>query len=386
MSEAQFFRMILCDIGVVIKNDSGIFLAGSCKIFRLLLDRTAEAYEALFAMMFELKCGLLKTEGFGNEGGRGASTWDSMIQDGIGDTDIAVDSYHRYKCIKPQNICAYADICYKNFGDRVKHWVTINEPQIFGQFGYSIGLNDPDANPVTDHFLATHNIILAHSAAAKLYKDTYQATQQGEVGISLVTQWFEPYDNTRQNKDAAKRALEFLIGWILEPMVYGDYPFIMKALVRDALPTFTEEEKSLVKGSLDFIGVNYYTSRYATALPLDTNQSYTSQDQYQRVDLTGILTGYPERRDDTIPVEIALEDDARIRNILRHLYAISQAIKLGVNVKGYFMWSLMDCLEVGSGYQVRFGFNYTDYLNNLNRIPKKSARWLRSFAGLGQSQ
>ncbi|KAM7509812.1 hypothetical protein LguiB_008687 [Lonicera macranthoides] len=165
-------------------------------------------------------------------------------------------------------------------------------------------------------------------------------------------------------------------------MVYGDYPFIMKALVRDALPTFTEEEKSLVKGSLDFIGVNYYTSRYATALPLDANQSYTSQDQYQRVD----LTGYPEKRDDTIPVEIAQEDDARIRNILRHLHAISQAIKLGVNVKGYLMWSLMDCLEVGSGYQVRFGLNYTDYLNNLNRIPKKSARWLRSFVGLGQSQ
>ncbi|KAM7506518.1 hypothetical protein LguiA_016971 [Lonicera macranthoides] len=359
------------------------------------------------------------TEGFGNEGGRGASTWDSMIQDGIGDTDIAVDSYHRYKdppsyesplilLAYQDDFKAYADICYKKFGDRVKHWVTINEPQIFGQFGYSIGLNYPDANPVTDPFLATHNIILAHSAAAKLYKDTYQATQQGEVGISLVTQWFEPYDNTRQNKDAAKRALEFLFGWILEPMVYGDYPFIMKALVRDALPTFTEEEKSLVKGSLDFIGVNYYTSRYATALPLDANQSYTSQDQYQRVD----LTGYPERRDDTIPVEIALEDDARIRNILRHLYAISQAIKgkghtfqiqidtlnraltldvwmicrLGVNVKGYFMWSLMDCLEVGSGYQVRFGFNYTDYLNNLNRTPKKSARWLRSFAGLGQSQ
>ncbi|KAM7506519.1 hypothetical protein LguiA_016972 [Lonicera macranthoides] len=459
-----------------------------------------------FPLHFKFGCSTsaLQTEGFGNGGGRGASTWDSMIQDGM-----AVDSYHRYKedvqllkamgadtyrfsiawpRILPQGTVtgginqegiefynnfinellkygitpfvtlfhfdlpqalqdnyngflnsqivddfkAYADICYKNFGDRVKHWVTINEPQIFGQFGYSIGLNDPDVNPVTDPFLATHNIILAHSAAAKLYKDTYQATQQGEVGISLVTQWFEPYDNTRQNKDAAKRALEFLIGWILEPMVYGDYPFIMKALVRDALPTFTEEEKSLVKGSLDFIGVNYYTSRYATALPLDANQSYTSQDQYQRVDITvdrndkpigelapgstagpnGIYlypqglrdaliyiskgygnpkiyiteNGYPEKRDDTIPVEIAQEDDARIRNILRHLHAISQAIKLGVNVKGYLMWSLMDCLEVGSGYQVRFGLNYTDYLNNLNRIPKKSARWLRSFVGLGQSQ
>lgn len=70
-------------------------------------------------------------------------------------------------------------------------------------------------------------------------------------------------------------------------MVFGDYPFIMKALARNALPTFTDEQKNLVKGSFDFIGVNYYTSRYAASVPLNPDETYTSQDQYQHVQLTG---------------------------------------------------------------------------------------------------
>ncbi|GMY13145.1 beta-glucosidase 13-like [Fagus crenata] len=441
----------------------------------------------------------LQTEGAGTEGGRGPSTWDRFIQDDVGDKDIAVDSYHRYKedvqLLKkmgadtyrfsiswsrilpdgtvgggvnheginfynsfineliqngitpfvtlfhfdlPQalqdkykgflssqivdDFKAYADICYQYFGDRVKHWTTINEPQVFGQYGYKIGMSNPNANPVTDPYLATHHIILAHAAAAKHYKEKYQPTQEGEVGISIVTQWFEPYGDTRHDKDATERAFDFLVGWFMEPLVFGDYPFIMKALIKDGLPEFTEAEKDLVKGSFDFIGVNYYTSRYALSNQYDKDDTYTSSDQFQyaqlKVDRNGkpigdptpgsteiyvypqglrdaliymkkeynnpkfyiTENGYPEKRDDTVPVETALDDNARIQHILSHLFAVSEAIKDGTNVKGYFMWALMDCMEMGSGYKVRFGLNYTDY-NNLNRIPKKSAKWLKDFVG-----
>ena len=71
---------------------------------------------------------------------------------------------------------AYADLCFKTFGDRVKHWSTINEPQVFGQYGYRIGLKEARTTAATDPFLATHHIILAHAAAAKLYKQTYQVS------------------------------------------------------------------------------------------------------------------------------------------------------------------------------------------------------------------
>ncbi|KAL4653165.1 hypothetical protein ACB092_01G283300 [Castanea dentata] len=442
----------------------------------------------------------LQTEGAGDEGGRGPSTWDQFIQDGVGDKDIAVDSYNRYKedvqmlkkmgadtyrfsiswsrilpdgtvaggvnqeginfynsfineLIKngitpfvtlfhfdlPQalqdkykgflssqivdDFKAYADICYQYFGDRVKHWTTINEPQVFGQYGYKIGMTNPNPKPATDPYLATHNILLSHAAAAKLYKEKYQQIQGGEVGISIVTQWFEPHGDTRHDKDAAERAFDFLVGWFMEPLVFGDYPFTMKALVRDGLPEFTEAEKDLVKGSFDFIGINYYTSKYVISQQFDKDDTYTSNSQYQYAELTvdrngkpigdptpgsseiyvypqGLRdaliymkeeyknpkfyiteNGYPDKRDDTIPVETALDDNARIQHILSHLFAISEAMKKGVNVNGYFMWALMDCMEMGSGYNVRFGLTYTDYLNNLNRIPKKSANWLKSFVG-----
>ncbi|KAA8530122.1 hypothetical protein F0562_004831 [Nyssa sinensis] len=455
-----------------------------------------------FPIDFKFGCSTsaIQTEGAGDEGGRGPSTWDSFIQDGLGGRDIAVDSYHRYKedvqllkamgadayrfsiswsrilpdgtvsgginqegvdfynnfidellknGIMPfvtlfhfdlptalqnkyngflssqivDDFKAYADLCFQKFGDRVQHWTTINEPQVFGQYGYRVGMTNPNANPVTDPFLASHNIILAHAAAAKLYKETYQPTQKGEIGISLVTQWFEPHGDTLHDEDAWKRAFDFLVGWFMEPLVFGDYPFIMKALVRDGLPAFTDDQKALVKGSFDFIGVNYYTSRYAVGLPINPDEPYTSQDQYQHADLVvdrngkliGELApgsdaiyiypqglrdalvyitqqynnpkiyitenGYPEKRNDTIPVETAIQDNARIQHILSHLYAVSEAIKLGANVNGYFMWALMDCMEMGSGYQVRYGLNYTDYLKNLDRIPKISAGWLKSFLG-----
>ncbi|KAM3713356.1 hypothetical protein ACJW31_01G249000 [Castanea mollissima] len=396
----------------------------------------------------------LQTEGAGDEGGRGPSTWDQFIQDGVGDKDIAVDSNNRYKedvqmlkkmgadtyrfsiswsrilpdgtvaggvnqeginfynsfineLIKngitpfvtlfhfdlPQalqdkykgflssqivdDFKAYADICYQYFGDRVKHWTTTNEPQVFGQYGYKIGMTNPNPKPATDPYLATHNILLSHAAAAKLYKEKYQQIQGGEVGISIVTQWFEPHGDTRHDRDAAERAFDFLVGWFMEPLVFGDYPFTMKALVRDGLPEFTEAEKDLVKGSFDFIGINYYTSKYVISQQFDKDDTYTSNSHYQYAE----LTGYPDKRDDTIPVETALDDNARIQHILSHLFAISEAVKKGVNVNGYFMWALMDCMEMGSGYNVRFGLTYTDYLNNLNRIPKKSANWLKSFVG-----
>ncbi|XP_030953641.1 beta-glucosidase 13-like [Quercus lobata] len=452
-----------------------------------------------FATDFKFGCSTsaLQTEGKGDEGGRGPSTWDRNIQDSTGITEVAVDSYHRYKddvqvlvdmgadtyrfsiswsrilpdgtvdgginqeginfynnlineLIKngitpfvtlfhfdlPQalgdkyngfwssqivdDFKAYANVCFQYFGDRVKHWITINEPQIWAPYGYKIDATNALQNAATDPFLCAHHIILAHATAVQLYRDTYQSVQAGQIGISLVTEWFLPASDTIQDQDAAQRAFDFLVGWFLEPLVFGDYPFIMKALVRDGLPEFTDDEKTLIKGSFEFIGVNYYTSRYATAVAFDKDATFSIYSDYQFATvsvknkvgddigpptpgsseiyiypkgLTDALVymlnaynkpkffvtenGYPEKRDDTIAVKTALQDDARIQHILQHLYAILEAIKEGADVNGYFMWALMDCMEVGSSYQVRFGLAYTDYPNNLERILKKSAKWFK---------
>ncbi|KAK9921599.1 hypothetical protein M0R45_030103 [Rubus argutus] len=320
---------------------------------------------------------------------------------------------------------AYADLCFKTFGDRVKYWATINEPQVWGQYGFTQPSN---ANAITDPLISTHNVILAHATAAKLYKETYQPSQGGEIGIPIVFQWFEPFNyGSLQDVVAGSRAFDFMTGWFLEPLVYGDYPFVMRALLRDNLPEFTDEQKELVKGSYDYIGVNYYTSYYAEAIPISNNDVYTSLPQYMHANVTFVgpdgepigpqtpgmeymyvypeglrkalvllknyenpkiyvtENGYPDKRDDTLSIEEASTDDDRIKHMQDHLAAIRDVMKTGTNVKGYLMWALLDCMEMGSPYHVRFGLNYTDYLNNLNRSPKKSAGWLKDWLAASTS-
>ncbi|KAJ0973081.1 hypothetical protein J5N97_021040 [Dioscorea zingiberensis] len=93
-----------------------------------------------------------------------------------------------------------------------------------------------------------------------------QAKQRGQVGITLVCMWYRPYDESKPHMEAATRALDFMLAWYMEPLVHGDYPFNMTAIVRDRLPTFSKEEAEMIKGSYDFIGINYYTARYARKL------------------------------------------------------------------------------------------------------------------------
>ena len=222
---------------------------------------------------------------------------------------------------------------------------------------------------------------------------------------------------------------KFLIRY-LEPLTSGDYPFIMKAIVGERLPSFTEEEKKLVQGSYDFIAINYYTSRYAEGLLINANDMPISYDADRYINyyvenggeyvqpsekmiplcplvwdptnvsvypkgLMNLLiylknyynnpkifiseNGTGEGRDDTIPISEALKDVDRIKYIDAHIKAVYEALSAGVNVQGYFVWSLIDGMEPNQGYTLRMGLTYIDYLNNLNRIPKQSAEWLENF-------
>ncbi|EEF51820.1 beta-glucosidase, putative [Ricinus communis] len=260
----------------------------------------------------------------------------------------------------------YCDICFETFGDRVKTWITINEPLMIAQLGYDIGIAPPGrcskradcaaGNSSTEPYIVTHNLLLSHAAAAKLYKEKYQAKQGGEIGISLVGKYFEPFSESVDDKTAQERALDFELGWYIEPLVYGDYPSVMRELVKDRLPTFTKQERKLVKDSFDFIGINYYTSNYAKSIPIDPNAAPTSYTYDQFVDATGYTdiyvypeglqkvlefikqkyqnpkiyiteNGVTEKRDDSRGLIEALDDQHRISYIQQHLYRVHKAIK-----------------------------------------------------------
>ncbi|KAF4373585.1 hypothetical protein F8388_025279 [Cannabis sativa] len=268
----------------------------------------------------------------------------------------------------------------EKFGDRVKNWVTINEPLIVAQMGYDLGVAAPgrcsfpflagpctEGNSTTEPYIVTHNMLLAHATAVKLYRRKFQKTQGGEIGITLVGKYFEPYSETRDDIAATKRLMDFQ--------------------VKNRLPKFTLKQKKLVQGSFDFIGINYYTSRFAKSKPPSfpsrfTTDALATEESHK---INGSLIGpkakgsITEVNDPNKPLEVALNDPHRIINTLRHLYKIHQAMQYGVNVKGYFYWSLFDDFEWGEGFLPRFGLYYIDYKNNLNRIPKESAKWFNRF-------
>ncbi|CAL5016410.1 unnamed protein product [Urochloa decumbens] len=325
----------------------------------------------------------------------------------------------------------YAEVCFKEFGDRVKHWITINQPFTFASGGYASGTKAPGrcspweqgkcsvGDSGTEPYLVGHHELLAHAETVRLYKEKYQATQKGKIGITLVSHWFLPFSRSKSSNDAAKRAVDFMFGWFMDPLIRGDYPASMKGLVGNRLPKFTKEQSDLVKGSFDFIGLNYYTTNYADRLPPSNglNTSYSTDSQ---ANLTGVRNGVPigpraaspwlyiypegfrelllyikqyygnpaiyitengvdEANNKSIPLQEALKDDTRVDFYHRHLLSMLRAIREGANVKGYFAWSLLDNFEWGNGFTVRFGLNFVDYNDGNKRYPKKSAHWFKEF-------
>lgn len=119
----------------------------------------------------------------------------------------------------------YADFCFKTFGDRVKQWVTMAEPNSISIGGYAIGVYPPGrcssslgsncaaGDSATEPYIVSHNLLLSHATAVKLYKEKYQGHQKGEIGITIVTQWFIPKTESPADQEAASRMLDFLFGW-----------------------------------------------------------------------------------------------------------------------------------------------------------------------------
>ncbi|KAI3455921.1 hypothetical protein Pfo_012584 [Paulownia fortunei] len=327
----------------------------------------------------------------------------------------------------------FADLLFSQFGDRVKYWITINEPWCLSYLGYTLGVFAPGrcsnwiandcigGDSAIEPYKVTHNQLLAHAASVKLYKNKYQEVQKGKIGITVNSFWFVPYNGTYENLRTRDRAFDFMLGWVMDPITFGRYPESMRARVGDRLPEFTKEEADMVKGSLDFLGLNYYSAKYAIniaqptdhvsyitdsgaistgekdGIPIGEQGSNGSRYYSYPKGLRGILqyiklkyndpviyiteNGLDENKNDSLPMSEAIKDYKRKEYLLDHLCCLREAIEQdGANVKGYFTWSLTDNFEWASGYLVRFGIHYVDFTDkSLTRRPKLSAQWLKSI-------
>ncbi|CAK7331899.1 unnamed protein product [Dovyalis caffra] len=267
----------------------------------------------------------------------------------------------------------------------------------------------------TEVYVVGHHLLLAHATAVKLYKEKYQACQGGKIGITLVSHWFEPYSNSEADKNATKRSIDFMLGWYMDPLTKGDYPQNMHDNVGGRLPKFTSEESKMLKGSYDFIGLNYYTTYYAQSMesvdykdagfmtdvranwPGERNGvpigpqagvkwlyiypegirqllNYT-KDVYENPTIYITENGVDDVSNNSSSLVEALNDPIREKYYKDHLKNVLRSINdHGVDVKGFFAWSFMDNFEWGSGYSVRFGLYYVDFKNDLKRYAKKSVK------------
>ncbi|KAF9665394.1 hypothetical protein SADUNF_Sadunf16G0118000 [Salix dunnii] len=405
-------------------------------------------------------------EGETNKSGKGPNIWDTFIEEHperISDhsnANVAVDFYHRYKedvqrmkemgmdafrfsiswsrvlpRIQPyvtlfhwdtpqaiedkyggflsRNILNdfqdFVELCFQKFGDRVKHWITLNEPFMFSVNGYDTGTmapgrvstlenypGQPKISGATEVYIVTHHLLLAHATAVKVYKEKYQTCQGGKIGITLVSHWFEPYSSSESDRMATKRSLEFMLGWYMDPVTKGDYPQTMHDCVGGRLPKFSEEESKMLRGSYDFIGVNYYTTYYAQNVE-DANYKNIGFMEDARVNWPGIghLLNYTKDayENPTIYItENGVDDvnssslDEALNDQVREQYykdifdnVLKSINEHGVDVKGFFAWSFSDDFEWGSGYGSRFGLYFIDYENDLKRYAKNSVKWFKQF-------
>ena len=170
----------------------------------------------------------------------------------------------------------YARDCFKAFGDRVKWWITLNEPWCSAAVGYEFGEHAPGITEGLGEklYAAGHNLLIAHGKAVQIYRNEFQEEQKGKIGITFNTDWAEPKTGCAECVNAAEIHMKWFLGWFADPVYFGDYPEVMKKTLGDRLPAFTEDEKILIKGSSEFFGINHYTTVLVSGMFTPNETSY----------------------------------------------------------------------------------------------------------------
>uniref|UniRef100_A0A0A0KT48 Beta-glucosidase n=2 Tax=Cucumis sativus TaxID=3659 RepID=A0A0A0KT48_CUCSA len=311
---------------------------------------------------------------------------------------------------------AYAEVCFREFGDRVLHWTTVNEANVFTLGGYDMGFVPPNrcsspfgtrncykGNSSTEPYLVMHHCLLAHASAAALYNTNYKHKQHGFVGISVYLFRFVPLTDSKEDAKAVERAYEFLLNWMLHPLVYGEYPKLMIESVGSKLPIFTKAESSLVKGSADFIGIIHYQNWRVKDDPqslmmqirdlgadmgakvMMLKETVTAPESLQiMIEYLKEVYGNPPTYvyENGLPMKRSsmLEDVPRVEYMHSYIGAVLDALRNGSNIKGYFTWSFLDLFELLDGYYSSYGLFYVDLDDpDLKRYPKLSAQWYSNF-------
>ncbi|KAK4737273.1 hypothetical protein R3W88_000970 [Solanum pinnatisectum] len=281
-----------------------------------------------------------------------------------------------------KDFMAYVEVCFKEFGNRVMYWTTINEANIYAIGGYDYGFTPPGRCSLP--FVVNCSRGNSSTEPYMVQNFAMESTQRGFVGYNIYGMRFVSYSNATADVIVAQRANEFYTGYIMNPFVFGDYPSIMKKAAGTRISIFTIYEAKLVKGPVDFIGLNHYITVSMKDMPssIEKHSMDFSADMEAEVSFEALtadqndfaLAGQKTLRNGT------LNDMSRIEYMHAYIGSVLDVVRNGSNTRGYFAWSFLDGLELLGGYVPSYGLYYVDLDDNeLKRYPKLSAYWYANF-------
>jgi len=296
----------------------------------------------------------------------------------------------------------YAATMFDALGDRVEMWSTLNEPWVVTDGGYLSGVLAPGHSNLFEPPVATHNLLRAHGSAVERFRST-KAAKKGKIGIVVNLEPKYPASESPEDLAAVRRADAYMNRQFLDPVFLGKYPAELREIFGEAWPEWPDEDMRLIKQPIDFLGVNYYTRKveryHPEHIPLRTKhvpqpqhiETATNWEVFPEA-LTRVLLWVNERYG-KLPVYITengaafydsphtidgrIEDPLRVEYYRQHLRAAHEAMKKGVDLRGYYAWSLLDNYEWSHGYSKRFGIVHVDY-ETQQRTIKSSGKYYSS--------
>ncbi len=293
----------------------------------------------------------------------------------------------------------YADVVSRRLGDRVHHWITLNEPWVAAYAGYGNGYHAPGIRNPLAAIQATHHFLLAHGLAVPILRGNGDAATR--VGITLNLAPVHPASDRSADEDAARRYDGFLNRWFLDPLFHGRYPEDMLDLLGAALPDGYQGDMETIAAPVDFLGVNNYTRTVVADDPespvVETREVKPHGRPYTEMGWEVYPEGLYEiltrvHRDyappslyvtengaafaDQVSADGRVHDPQRVDYLREYIAQAHRAVEEGVPLKGYFVWTLLDNFEWAYGYSKRFGIVYVDFATQ-ERIIKDSGYWYR---------
>ncbi|MBV9671319.1 MAG: beta-glucosidase [Verrucomicrobia bacterium] len=291
----------------------------------------------------------------------------------------------------------YAVITANKLADRVRYWIMLNEPSVFAWAGHAEGFHAPGVKDLKAFWATTHHLNLAQGAAIRALRNVDSHLL---LGTTLNLQRSLPADDSEESAEMSARHDDFWNGSFLGPLLSGSYP---ERIEQEIAPFLKPEDLDLTKQAIDFLGINHYQRSYIEAdssrilglrnVSPPKNVRRTSFDweinpNEFRDTLLWVHSNYQcppiyitengAYFEDQVEDDGQIHDKARIDFLDSYVHAMLEARSKGVDIRGYFVWSLIDNFEWAAGYRPRFGIVRVDF-DSLKRTPKDSYHWYREF-------